>query len=328
MKVAILGGGSWATALIKILSEADIKIQWWMKNREAVKHIDNLGLNPRYLSAVRINLKKVKPTADIIAALHDVQIVILAIPAAYVKETLMSLPKDIFNKKIVVSSIKGMIPDENILVTEYLSINFNVPIKNLCVICGPCHAEEVSLEKKSYLTVAGDNIENSLKISKLLNCRFVKTTYVPDLYGTEYCAVMKNIIAICCGIAHGLNYGDNFQAVLVANAMQEIKRFIDAVYPMQRDLNASAYLGDLLVTTYSQFSRNRTLGNMIGRGYKVKSAQIEMNMVAEGYWAVKSIWEINKKHNVNLPITNAVYHILYEKISPSVEMRILEDILS
>ncbi len=327
VKIAIIGGGSWATALVKILSESEVKIHWWMKNRESVKHIENLGINPRYLSAVKINLKKVKPTHDIRLAIEGADMVILAVPAAFIKEILITLPKNIFDKKIIVSSIKGMIPSENILVTEYIERNFKVKRDNLCVICGPCHAEEVALEKKSYLTIAGSSESVGMKVATILTCRFVKTSYVADLFGTEYCAVMKNIIAIGCGIAHGLSYGDNFQAVLVANAMQEIKRFVNTIYPLERDFEASAYLGDLLVTTYSQFSRNRTLGNMIGRGYTVKSAQMEMNMVAEGYWAVKSIWEINKKFNVNMPITNAVYHVLYEKISPAVEIRILEDIL-
>ena len=327
MKVAILGGGSWATALVKILSESDVKIQWWMKNRESVKHIENLGINPRYLSSVKINSKKVKATHDLRSAIDGATIVILAVPAAFIKEILITLPKNIFDKKIIVSSIKGMIPHENILVTEFIENYFKVDRQNLCVICGPCHAEEVALEKKSYLTIAGSNEKIGLEVANILNCRFVKTSYVADLFGTEYCAVMKNIIAIGCGIAHGLNYGDNFQAVMVSNAMQEIKRFVDTVYPLKRDFNSSAYLGDLLVTTYSQFSRNRTLGNMVGRGHTVKSAQMEMNMVAEGYWAVKSIWEMNKKFKVDMPITNAVYHVLYEKISPAVEIRILEDIL-
>ncbi|TAH23799.1 MAG: NAD(P)H-dependent glycerol-3-phosphate dehydrogenase [Cytophagales bacterium] len=328
VKVAILGGGSWATALVKILSESEVKIQWWMKNRESVKHIENLGNNPKYLTSVKINPKKVKPSSDIKAVIEGAEIVILAVPAAFIKEILITLPRNIFDKKIIVSSIKGMIPGENILVSEFIEKTFLVPPDRVCVICGPCHAEEIALEKKSYLTIAGKSEKVGRKIADLFDCRFVKTSYVDDLYGTEYCAVMKNIIAIGCGIVHGLSYGDNFQAVLVSNAMQEIKRFLDAIYPMERDLNSSAYLGDLLVTTYSQFSRNRTLGNMVGRGYSVKSAQMEMNMVAEGYWAVKSIWEINKKYQVEMPITNAVYHVIYEKISPAVEIRILEDILS
>jgi len=193
------------------------------------------------------------------------------------------------------------------------------------VIAGPCHAEEVALEKQSYLTIASPDINTATEIASCLTCRYVKTSVTEDIYGIEYAAIMKNIIAIACGITHGLNYGDNFQAVLVSNAISEIKLFIETVFPMKRDLNASAYLGDLLVTAYSSFSRNRTLGNMVGRGYSVKSAQIEMNMVAEGYYAVKSINEINKKYNIPLPICKAVYNILYEKISPAVEIQILRD---
>jgi glycerol-3-phosphate dehydrogenase (NAD(P)+) len=327
VKVTIIGGGSWATALVKILSEADVKINWWMKNRESIKHIENLGTNPKYLSSVKINLKKVKPISDIKIALEGSDIVILAVPAAFIKEVLLPLPKTIFKGKILVSAIKGMIPHDNILVTEFLEKNFNCSIEQLAVICGPCHAEEVALEKKSYLTIASNSEISGKKVVEIMNCRFVKTSFVQDLYGTEYCAIMKNIIAIGCGMAYGLRYGDNFQAVLVSNAMQEISAFVNHLYPMQRDINSSAYLGDLLVTTYSQYSRNRTLGNMIGRGYSLKSAQMEMNMVAEGYWAVKSIVEINKNYRVNMPITNAVFHVLYEKISPAIEIRILEDIL-
>jgi glycerol-3-phosphate dehydrogenase (NAD(P)+) len=193
------------------------------------------------------------------------------------------------------------------------------------VIAGPCHAEEVALEKQSYLTIAGKSVETAKKVAALLTGRFIKTSTIEDVYGVEYCAVMKNIIALACGITHGLNYGDNFQAVLVSNAMQEIGRFLHRIFPLERDIHGSAYLGDLLVTAYSQFSRNRTFGNMIGRGYTVQSAQMEMNMVAEGYYAVKSIYEINKELQVDMPITKAVYKILYEKVSPLLEISILRD---
>jgi glycerol-3-phosphate dehydrogenase (NAD(P)+) len=326
-KIAIIGGGSWATALVKILSESDVKINWWIKNAEDVIHIQNIGINPKYLSNIRINLKVVKPLNDLKAALEGAQLVILAVPAAFIKEVLNLLSPEDLENKMIISAIKGMIPNDNILVSNYLIKNFNIKTANLCFLAGPCHSEEVALEKRSYLTVAANNEPTGVYIARLLTCRFIKTTCIIDLYGTEYCAVMKNIIAIACGVAHGMNYGDNFQAVLVSNAMQEISIFLNALDPKPRDLNASAYLGDLLVTTYSQFSRNRTLGNMVGRGYSVKSAQIEMNMVAEGFWAVKSIHELNKKVGINMPITKAVYNILYEKISPAVEMRILEDIL-
>jgi glycerol-3-phosphate dehydrogenase (NAD(P)+) len=324
-KVAVIGGGSWATALVKILSENNIKVNWWLRNKEDVHYIKQFHINPNYLSDIQINLKKVKPNSDLLRTIEDSKIIILAIPSAFIKDVLMQLPPASLKDKIVISAIKGMIPEENILVTEFIHNRFNVSNSDIGVIAGPCHSEEIAMEKRSYLTIAGNDNRSLEIVSQLLHCRFVKTSVIKDLYGIEYCAIMKNIIAIACGIARGLNYGDNFQAVLVANSMQEIKRFLSKVYPMQeRDLNASAYLGDLLVTCYSQFSRNRTLGNMVGRGYSVKSAQVEMKMIAEGYYAVKCIHEINKEYEIEMPITRAVYNVLYEKISPSVEMRILE----
>jgi glycerol-3-phosphate dehydrogenase (NAD(P)+) len=325
-KVAVVGGGSWATALVKILSENNVKINWWLRNKEDVAHIKQFQNNPNYLSDIQINLKKVKPSSDLLKSIEDSKVVVLAIPSAFIKDVLMQLPANALKDKMVVSAIKGMIPGENILVTEFIHNRFNVSNDHIGVIAGPCHSEEIAMEKRSYLTIAGNDEKSADVLAKLLDCRFVKTSVIQDLYGIEYAAIMKNIIAIACGIARGLNYGDNFQAVLVANAMHEIKRFLSKVYPMnERDLNASAYLGDLLVTCYSQFSRNRTLGNMVGRGYSVKSAQVEMKMIAEGYYAVKCIHEINKEYQIDMPITKAVYNILYEKISPSVEMRILEN---
>jgi glycerol-3-phosphate dehydrogenase (NAD(P)+) len=325
-KVAVIGGGSWATALVKILSENNVKVNWWLRNKADVIYIKQYNTNPNYLSDIQINLKKVKPNSDLLKTIEDSRVIIFAIPSAFIKEVLLQLPQTSLKDKVVVSAIKGMIPEENILVTEYIHNRFNVSNADIGVIAGPCHSEEIAMEKRSYLTIAGNDVKSSEVISNLLDCRFVKTSVIQDLYGIEYCAIMKNIIAIACGIARGLNYGDNFQAVLVANSMHEIKRFLSRVYPMnERDLNASAYLGDLLVTCYSQFSRNRTLGNMVGRGYSVKSAQVEMKMIAEGYYAVKCIHEINKEYKIEMPITKAVYNILYEKISPSVEMRILEN---
>jgi glycerol-3-phosphate dehydrogenase (NAD(P)+) len=235
------------------------------------------------------------------------------------------LDRDSMKHKRVISAIKGMIPSKNQLVTDYVAERFRLGRHQLGVIAGPCHAEEVALEKQSYLTIGSPDAELALEFCGLLRNRYVRAHPATDLDGIEYCAVMKNIIALTSGIAHGLGYGDNFQAVLVSNAVQEMRRFVHAINPQARDLSASAYLGDLLVTAYSQFSRNRTFGNMIGRGYSVKSAQMEMNMVAEGYYAVKSIHELNKKLNVSMPITSAAYHILYEKISPAVELEILKE---
>ncbi|QCR21925.1 NAD(P)H-dependent glycerol-3-phosphate dehydrogenase [Pontibacter sp. SGAir0037] len=324
-KVAVIGGGSWATAIVKILSENQSQVHWWMRNRDDVQHLIHYKHNPRYLSGVQFDLHYVKPSNDMKAVVEVADWIILAVPAAFVQLALADLSEYAFEGKVVVSAIKGMIPKQNILITEYLEREYHVPNSHQLVIAGPCHAEEVALEKQSYLTIGSHDIQTAGRFCELLNNRYVKANPLDDLDGIEYCAVIKNIIALACGIARGLNYGDNFQAVLVSNAMQEIKRFLHLIMPMHRELSGSAYLGDLLVTAYSQFSRNRTFGNMIGRGYTVKSAQIEMNMVAEGYFAVQSIYELNKKLQVDMPITTAVYLILYEKISPAVEFEILKE---
>jgi glycerol-3-phosphate dehydrogenase (NAD(P)+) len=265
-QIAVIGGGSWATALVKILSENQVKIKWWIRRKADVDFIRKYNHNPSYLTDVAINPRKVKTYNKMSEALNGVEYIILAIPAAFIPATLKDLNKKHFEGKKVVSAIKGMIPEENLLVTDWLTKEFNLPIGQTCVIAGPCHAEEVALEKQSYLTIDSPNIEVAQSFANLLNCRFLQANAITDLYGVEYCAVIKNIIAIACGITRGLGFGDNFQAVLVSNAMQEIKIFLDEIYPKEnRDLNNSGYLGDLLVTAYSQFSRNRTFGNMIGK---------------------------------------------------------------
>lgn len=325
--IAVIGGGSWATAIVKILSEKEVKIKWWLRNEADVKYIETYGHNPHYLSDVQINLKKVRLCPAIEKSVENASHVILAVPAAFIQDALRPLSALHLQNRVVVSAIKGMIPTQNLLVTDWLEYDFKVKPSQICVIAGPCHAEEVALEKQSYLTIASQDLQQARQFAELITCRFVQASAIDDVYGIEYCAVMKNIIAMAYGITHGLNYGDNFQAVLVSNAMQEIKRFLDEIYPKNRDLSASAYLGDLLVTAYSQFSRNRTFGNMVGRGYSVKSAQVEMNMIAEGYYAVKSIHEMNKKYQVYMPIIETVYQILYEKAAPGPSIVALKAVL-
>ncbi|MEO0311493.1 MAG: hypothetical protein RIQ89_1150 [Bacteroidota bacterium] len=325
--ISVVGSGSWATAIIKILSQNGHRITWWMRSEENVAFIKKYHHNPNYLTDVQLNISLVQPTCtltDIIA--NDT--IILAVPSAFIKQTLEGLPPMALSNKIIFSAIKGIVPDDLLIIGDYLKDKLNIPESNIGVITGPCHAEEVAMERLSYLTIASANVDNAQQMASVLACRFIKTTVSDDIYGTEYAAVLKNVIAIASGICHGVGYGDNFQSVLVSNAIQEIKRFVDAVHPITRDINDSAYLGDLLVTAYSQFSRNRMFGTMVGKGYSVKFAQLEMNMIAEGYYAVKCIYEINKKYKVHMPITNAVYHVLYEKIAPRVEMKILADQLS
>ena len=325
IRVAMIGGGSWATALVKILSENNVAIRWWLRNEVDAAYIKRHNRNRSYLSDVQINPRKVKVTTKIREAIRDADYVILAVPAAFVSDALLGLTPAHFAGKHVISAIKGMIPTVNQLVTDWVEANYGVPKAHISCIAGPCHAEEVALEKQSYLTIASTGEACAEAVSALLTCRFVKASPLTDLYGVEYCAVMKNIIALACGITHGLGYGDNFQAVLVSNATQEIRRFVDTLFPVAtRDLSQSAYLGDLLVTCYSPFSRNRTFGNLIGRGYTIQSAQMEMNMIAEGYYAVRSIYAINEPHQVAMPIVSAVYRILYEGASPVSEMNALK----
>lgn len=323
-KVAILGGGSWATAIIKMLLENVDDINWYMRSTEKINFIKQHKHNNFYLSSVALDTNKIALFCDISEAVENADILIFAIPSAFLKDALRNLKVDI-SDKLIVSAIKGIVPDDNLIIGEFFNQQYNVPLESFVVISGPCHAEEVALERLSYLTMASQDLKNARLIADMLSTQYIKTSISDDIYGTEYSAVLKNVFAVAAGICHGLGYGDNFNAVLISNSIQEIKRFVDAVHPITRDIQSSAYLGDLMVTAYSQFSRNRTFGNMIGKGYSVKSAQLEMNMIAEGYYAVKSIMEINKKYIVNMPITEAVYNILYEKISPAIEIKLLTE---
>ncbi|MCC6690641.1 MAG: NAD(P)H-dependent glycerol-3-phosphate dehydrogenase [Bacteroidia bacterium] len=324
-RFAVIGGGSWATALVKIVCNNVEQMNWWMRNTNAVEFIKKYHHNPNYLSSVDLDLEKVNVSSKLKQVVANADVLIMAIPAAFLKDSLSELTPSDLKSKIIFSAIKGIVPEDNLIVGEFFNQKYAIPFSQIGVITGPCHAEEVALEKLSYLTIASQNTEATNLIASKLACRYIKTITSDDIYGTEYSAVLKNIIAIASGICHGLGYGDNFQSVLVSNAIQEIKRFVDAVHSIDRDIKSSAYLGDLLVTAYSQFSRNRTFGSMLGKGYSVKAAQMEMNMIAEGYYAAKCVKEINKNYNVEMPITDAVYRILYEKMSPAIEIKLLTD---
>tara|TARA_Y100000589_G_scaffold137838_1_gene131935 strand:+ start:6125 stop:7120 length:996 start_codon:yes stop_codon:yes gene_type:complete len=325
--IAVIGGGSWATAIVKMLLENQDSVSWWMRNKENIAHIKRYGNNPNYISSADLLPNKLTIDSDINTIVGAADCIVLAVPSVFLTKTLESLNVSI-KDKFIVSAIKGIVPDNNSIIGDYLHENYLIPYENIGVVTGPCHAEEVALERLSYLTVACEDIKKAEWFAEQISCRYIKSNVSEDIYGTEIAAVLKNVIAIASGVCHSLGYGDNFQAVLASNAIREIKRFVDTVHPIKRDIKESAYLGDLLVTVYSQFSRNRTFGNMIGKGYSVKSAQLEMNMVAEGFYAVKCIKEINVQYNIDMPITNAVYHILYEKISPAIEMRLLSDKLN
>lgn len=322
--MGILGSGSWATAIAKmVLTNVDM-LNWHVRDPKNIDSFCRTGRNPNYLTSVKFDTAKISFSSDVNEVVRSSDVLIFAVPSAFLKASLQSLTEDLAGK-YVISAIKGLIPDENMIVGSWLNRTYNIPIDRIGVISGPCHAEEVALERLSYLTIACQDLKLAREFTMLLNCPFIKTTVTDDIYGTEYSAVLKNIMAIASGICHGLGYGDNFQAVLISNAIQEIKRFVDTVHPIMRDIKSSAYLGDLLVTCYSQFSRNRTFGTMLGKGYSVKSAQMEMLMIAEGYYAVRSIHQINDKYQVSMPITDAVYNIIYEKVSPVIEIVLLTE---
>ena len=323
-KIAIMGGGSWATALAKLaLNNAD-NILWYMRRDDRIADFKQTGHNPVYLSDVTFDTSRIHFSSDINEIADAADTLLLVTPSPYMKSHLKKLSADI-SKKFVVTAIKGIVPDENMIVTDYLKKIYNVPAENLAVIGGPCHAEEVALERLSYLTIGCANTERAKIVANMLNGNFLKTSISQDVEGIEYGSVLKNVYAIAAGICYGLKYGDNFQAVLISNAIQELNRFVNAVNPIDRNICESVYLGDLLVTAYSRFSRNHTFGTMIGKGYSVKTAQIEMEMVAEGYYGTKCIKEVNEKYNVEMPILDAVYNILYNKKSSFTEIRQLTE---
>ena len=322
--VAIIGSGSWATALAKILLNNLQHINWYIRSDETIDYFKKFHHNPKYISDIEFDISRITFFNSIDEAINKSEILVFAIPAPFLKASLETYQGS-FENRIIISAIKGIVPSENLTVAEFFNKKFNIPFKNISIIGGPCHAEEIALERLSYITIASATKEQSEELAPLFRCHFVKVKSSEDIYGTEYAAVLKNIVSIAAGICHGLGYGDNFQAVLVSNAMLEIKRFLGKTYQSKRKLLSSPYLGDVLVTAYSQFSRNRTFGMMIGKGYSVKTAQLEMSMIAEGYYAVACIHEINKSFGVNMPITDAVYHILYDRISPVLEIKLLTE---
>ncbi|MDF2448155.1 MAG: glycerol-3-phosphate dehydrogenase [Bacteroidota bacterium] len=327
-RIAVIGSGSWATAIVKIICNNAGTVSWFFRNQSDIEHMTKYGHNPRYLSSVQFDSEKLDLSSNLLEIIKNADIIILAVPSAFIHNTLKDVPPEMFRDKMIFSAIKGIVPEFNLIVGEYLNSFFDILLDHIGVITGPCHAEEVALEKLSYLTLACRDIEKADELCEYMRCRYIKCSSSDDIYGTELSAVLKNVVAVAGGICHGLGYGDNFLSVLVSNAIQEIDRFVAAVHPIDRDTKASAYLGDLLVTAYSQFSRNRMFGTMLGKGYSVRQAQLEMNMVAEGYYAVKCVVEINKKYEVHMPITNAVNNIIYNHKDARTEMADLAEQLS
>lgn len=323
-KIAIIGGGSWATAIAKIVVNNTQHIGWYMRRDDSIEKFRRLGHNPSYLTSVHFDVNQIFFSSDINTIVEQYDTLVFVTPSPYVKNHLRKL-KTRLRDKFIITAIKGIIPDENLACSDYFHQVYDVPYENIACIGGPSHAEEVALERLSYLTVACEDIEKADAFSKILSSKFIKTKTSTDVLGIEYSSVLKNVYAIASGVCSGLKYGDNFQAVLISNAVQEMNRFLSTVKDIPRNIYDSVYLGDLLVTGYSNFSRNRTFGTMIGKGYSVKSAQIEMEMIAEGYFGTKCMKEINRYLHVNMPILDAVYNILYERISPQVEIKLLTD---
>jgi glycerol-3-phosphate dehydrogenase (NAD(P)+) len=319
-KIAVLGGGSWATAIVKMLIENLDNVGWYMRSTQSIEHIKENNHNPKYLSSAELDANRLDLSDDINYMVANYDVLIFAIPSAFLTSELGKL-KESLETKTIFSAIKGIVPETGLIVGEHFNKYFNIPIENIGVITGPCHAEEVAMERLSYLTIACQDQQKAELMSNAIKGWYIKTKISDDIIGTEYAAMLKNIYAVAAGIAHGLGYGDNFQSVLMSNAIREMKRFIKKVHKMKRNINNSAYLGDLLVTGYSTFSRNRQFGNMVGKGYTVKSAQLEMSMVAEGYYATKSAYKIKEDNGAKTPIIDAVFNVLYNDKNPKKEFK-------
>lgn len=325
--IGILGSGSWATALAKIVMENTEHITWYIRRQEVIDEFTQTGKNPGYLNNTCFDVSKISFSTDINDVVAQSDILVLAIPSPYILNSLRKLRRSL-KRKIILSAVKGMISEENVLVTDYLHYRYQVPYEQLLVIAGPCHAEEIAMDRLSYLTIGCSDIHCADSMATLLRTPYVHVTTSTDVDGLEYSSVMKNIYAIAAGVCHSLRYGDNFQSVLISNAIQEISRFTLACSHGRRNIDASGYLGDVLVTCYSRFSRNRQFGQMIGMGYSVKSAQIEMQMIAEGYYGTECIHRLNERLQVSLPIVDAVFAILYLKQSPAIVIKELTNKLS
>ena len=323
-KIAIIGSGSWATAIAKIVIEHTHDIGWYFRKEDKIEEFKRKGHNPAYLTSVHFNLNEIFFSSDINEIVEEYDTLVFVTPSPYLKDLLKKLKKEL-HSKLIVTAIKGIVPDEDLVCSEYFHKAYNVPYENLAVIGGPSHAEEVAMERLTYLTIGCSDVDKARSFSEKLASNYVKTKTSQDVIGIEYASVLKNVYAIAAGMCYGLKYGDNFQAVLMSNAMQEMNRFLNTINPIERAIIDSVYLGDQLVTGYSKFSRNHTFGAMIGKGYSIKAAQIEMEMVAEGYFGTKCMKEINRRLHVNMPILDAVYNILYERINPQTEIKLLTD---
>ncbi len=323
--LTVIGGGSWATALVKIFSESNIAVTWYLRSQEHVDYLLKNGRNPNYLSFLQLDLQYIRPTNNIEEAINASDDILFAVPSAYLESELSELDDNVLDQKQVYVSIKGIVSDKLLIPSVFLAKRFNIRANDIIVLAGPCHAEEIAQGRKTYLTVSGRKTDMVTRMIDSIQSEYVKAIANNDPLGVEYSAILKNVMGIASGIVKGMNYGDNFLAVVVSNAMREIKKFLHAIDDKTRDLSDSAYFGDLLVTAYSEFSRNRTFGQMIGRGYSVPMAENKMTMIAEGFPAVKGVQQMAKSLGVNMPVLSSVYRMLYQHASPYTEFKLLEN---
>ncbi len=332
MKIGIIGSGSWATAIVKILNDNKKTINWWIRSQSQIASIQKNKNNPKYLSSIIFNTKYLNLYEDLETVVKQSDVLICVIPSAYIEDALKQLPKDCFKNKKIVSAIKGIIPTTNVLLNEFLETEFAVSPQDYFTIMGPCHAEEIGIEKLSYLTFSGIQEIATKEIAAQFKNKYLNTIINNDVWGVQYSAVLKNIYALGAGIAHGLHYGDNFMSVYNANCAKELSTFLQKLYVYKKvkniyNHNDSVYLGDLLVTCYSPYSRNREFGSLLGKGYSVRSAQLEMNMVAEGYNTSKCIFNLNKKIKADLPIIENIYQIVWNNMEPAKGFKNIEKML-
>ncbi len=325
MNIAVLGSGSWATAIVKILCETQDKVFWWVREEEIKESVLSHGHNPLFLRSCELNKYKIEISTDIEVVIRNADLLFCVIPSAFIEKSFENVSCEAMTSKTIVTATKGMIPSSHKIVSLFFKERYSVPYSSQAVISGPSHAEEIAVERLTYLTCGSENTELAKTVARLISCRYVKTVLSDDIEGIEYAGVLKNVYALAAGIAFGLGYGDNYIAVLISNASIEMKHFLDVVNKKERDINRLVYLGDLLVTAYSQHSRNRSFGQMIGKGYSVRSAKIEMQMIAEGYYSVNGIHELNKELKVDIPIVEAVYNILYNEACPNQEFSLLSE---
>jgi glycerol-3-phosphate dehydrogenase (NAD(P)+) len=334
--IGIIGNGSWGTALAKILTDNGQKINWWLRNYEAVVHLQTRHHNPHYLTSVAFRPETVFPSDNLLKVLNESDTIVFAVPSAYTQSVLELVSINLWTEKKIISAIKGVLPNENLLLNDYLSkvASNKFDLNNYTAITGPCHAEEVAMERLSYLTFSGLNDDFASAVANVFKTSYINTTHNHDIWGAQFAAVLKNIYAIGAGMAHALDYGDNFLSVYITNCYREMYHFLcvhfDKVHPSdeQPDFHTSAYLGDLLVTCYSLHSRNRTFGAMLGKGYSVKAATLEMNMVAEGYFASRGMQSIASKYGIEIPLATCLYEIMWQNRNATEAFKQIEGMLS